>query len=184
MSRCAIASSRACRFLVTGVTLLGLFACAHAEVKYAQSDSALMEFHETINASPARVFAALGQIGHWWNGEHSWSGDANNLSLSLSAGGCFCERWDKGSVQHGVVIMVRSDELLRLDAPLGPLQGRALKAILTYQLKAAGGATELHTTFLINGTDHSKIDATAQSVNDVVGESLVRLKNYIETGTP
>ena len=31
-------------------------------------------------------------IDQWWNGDHSWSGDATNLYMDIELGGCFCER--------------------------------------------------------------------------------------------
>jgi hypothetical protein len=66
---------------------------------------------------------ALGDVGRWWNAEHSYSGDAANLSLDVAPGGCFCERWKDGSAEHGRVIMAFKDKTLRLPGTAWPAPG-------------------------------------------------------------
>ena len=43
-----------------------------------------------------QAFAAFGQVGQWWNKEHTYSGDAARMSLQLRPGGCFCEPHHNG----------------------------------------------------------------------------------------
>src|SRR5437868_499959 len=59
-----------------------------------------------ISASPPKVYEALiGQIGLWWNPQHTYSGDSKNLSIDARPGGCFCERLPHGGgVEHLRVI--------------------------------------------------------------------------------
>ena len=79
---------------------------AHAEVT-AQSPAAFTIAHRAeVPAPPERVFGAIGEIGRWWNGAHTYSGSAANLRLDMEAGGCFCECWDGGSVEHARVLYV------------------------------------------------------------------------------
>jgi hypothetical protein len=174
--RLALAGGAAC------LLWLGHPGLAVADLKELRADAYTIEFDQTIGAPPARVYAALGEIDHWWNGEHTWSGDAANLTLGLQAGSCFCERWSRGSVEHGRVIMALSDQILRLDAPLGPLQGRALKAILTFSLKPVGAGTELKMSYVVNGASLSNLSASASGVDEVLGEQLRRFASYVETG--
>ena len=61
-----------------------------------------------MKAPPPHLYAALGEIDRWWNGSHSYSGQAANLSLARQAGGCFCERWGNNSVEHARVVYARS----------------------------------------------------------------------------
>src|ERR1043165_1484717 len=61
------------------------------------------------SASPAAVYAAFGQVSRWWSSQHTYSGKAENLSLDLRAGGCWCEQWDAGSVQHTRVLFALRD---------------------------------------------------------------------------
>jgi hypothetical protein len=62
-------------------------ASASAEVKSAGPSGFEVLSAATIAAPPERVYAALGEIGRWWSSSHTFSKEANNLSLELHAGG-------------------------------------------------------------------------------------------------
>lgn len=161
---------------------------ASAEIKSVAADGFVLSYSQRIDAVAAKVFAALTSIDRWWNSEHTYSGDAANMSIEAQAGSCFCERWKDGAVEHGRVIMVMRDRLLRVQAALGPLQGRALNGILTFQLKPdeqeGNRATLLTMTYVVNGSSASALDKSAPAVNDVLGEQFARLARFIETGKP
>lgn len=42
------------------------------------------------------AYNAFGQVGQWWNSEHTYSGEARRMTLQLRHGGCFCEPLDSG----------------------------------------------------------------------------------------
>jgi uncharacterized protein YndB with AHSA1/START domain len=159
---------------------------ASAEIKSAASDGFVLSYSQRLDAAAAKVFAALTSVDRWWNSDHTYSGDAANMSIEARAGGCFCERWKDGAVEHGHVIMVMRDRLLRVQAALGPLQGRALNGILTFQLKPdeqeENRATLLTMTYVVNGSSASALDKSAPAVDDVLGEQFARLARFIETG--
>lgn len=78
---------------------------AAAEVKSVTPNGFEVASIATIAAPADRVYAALGEVGRWWDPSHTFSRDAANLSMELRAGGCFCERLkDGGSVQHLQVV--------------------------------------------------------------------------------
>ena len=165
--------------------LLTFVAIAHAEVKQAAADSFLVAFSEPVTATPAKVYADIAQIQHWWSDQHTWSGKAANLSLAPTAGGCFCERWKGGSVEHGHVVMALQDKLLRLDTALEPLQEFALKGLLSFRIKSGDdGATELTVEYRVNGASTSGLDTFAPQVDEVLGVQVARLVRYIDTGNP
>ena len=158
---------------------------AVAEVRSATSDSFVIVHSRRVNAAPAQVYALLPAVDRWWSSEHTYSGNAANLSLKAEAGSCFCERWNDGSVEHGRVIMVIRDQLLRMQTALGPLQSRAVTGVLTIQLKpedAGKNATLLTLTYAVNGAGASALDKAAPAVNDVLAEQFARLTRLIETG--
>jgi len=130
---------------------------------------------------------ALPAVDHWWDSAHTWSGSAANLSLKAEAGSCFCEQWKDGNVEHGRVIMAIRDKMLRLQSALGPLQGRGVTGVLTFQVgpdDKGGGQTAsvLTLTYVVNGSSASALDKLAPAVNDVLGEQFGRLVRFIETG--
>lgn len=163
---------------------------AQAEVQTVASDGFVIAYAAHLDATAGRIYAALPALGRWWDSSHTWSGDAANLSLSADAGGCFCERWKDGAVEHGRVIMVKRDQLLRLQTALGPLQGRAVSGVLTFEIKpdqSAGNGTKtmlLTLTYVVNGASASALDKIAPAVNEVLGEQFGRLVRFIETGKP
>lgn len=165
--------------LLLGATL------AHAEVKHAAADAFTVTYAAPLHAPPAKAWAGLLQVQHWWSGDHTWSGQAANLSLQASAGGCFCERWPAGSAEHGRVVMALPDKLLRLDAALGPLQEFALKGILSFWIKpgADGGSSELEVEYRVNGSSGSELEAFAPQVDAVLGAQVARLVRYLDTGS-
>ncbi len=160
-------------------------ASARAEVRQASAESMLLVYAEHLDAPPAVVYAALGNVSGWWSDAHTYSGKAANMSLVLRAGGCFCEHWPRGSVEHGRVLLALQDRMLRLDAPLGPLQARAVATRLTFDVKPAdGGGTALAVTYAVDGTVASGLDKLAVPVDGVLGEQVRRLKSFVETGKP
>ncbi len=156
---------------------------ADAEVVEKSTDHFLIEFSAHVEAPPAKVYAALGDVAHWWSSDHAWSGKAENLSLKTEAGGCFCERWAEGSAEHGRVILALNGSVLRLEAALGPLQELALKGILTFKLEPADNeTTALDVTYRVNGASPSALAEIAPAVDGVLAAQVDRLLRYIDTG--
>jgi uncharacterized protein YndB with AHSA1/START domain len=157
----------------------------HAEVKQSAADGFLVAQSTPVAATPAKVWAALLQPQRWWSDEHTWSGKASNLSLKPEAGGCFCERWPGGSVEHGRVVMVMPQQLLRLDATLGPLQEFALNGVLTFRIDSGDdGRTTLTLEYRVNGASASGLDQFAPSVDGVLGQQFARLVRFAANGNP
>jgi hypothetical protein len=71
------------RLSVLAVTLL-IILCpplVRAEVKDASATGFTTVNTTAIAAPPSRVWAALIDVGSWWNSEHTWSRSAKNLSI-------------------------------------------------------------------------------------------------------
>lgn len=134
-----------------------------------------------IAAPPERVWAALGRPAAWWNPSPTWSGSADNLSMEVRAGGCFCERLaNGGSVLHGTVLLVRPNETLRLLAALGPMQEVGATGALTWTLTPSGGGTRVVFSYTVAGVPNGA--QLAPVVDRVLVEQLQRLERYVETG--
>lgn len=156
---------------------------ANAEVGEAGADHFLVGFSAHVEAPPAKVYVALSEVARWWSAEHTWSGESANLSLKAEAGGCFCERWAGGSAEHGRVVMAVKNELLRLDAALGPLQEYAVNGVLTFTLKPTDeDTTELDVDYRVNGSSASALDQLAPAVDAVLALQIDRLLRYVDTG--
>ncbi|HET9483202.1 MAG TPA: SRPBCC family protein [Xanthomonadales bacterium] len=166
--------------LALAAALLLAGGTARAEVLESSPSGFQVRHAFTVAAPPAAAWNAVARPGEWWPKAHTWSGDASKLSLELVAGGCFCERWSGGSAAHGRVLMVRERELLRMDAPLGPLQEMGLDGLLTVTLEAAGEGTNATVTFRVRGDASQKLDQLAPVVDAVVGEQWGNWKSWTE----
>lgn len=171
------------RFLLTGLAAWALAGVGHAEVKVASPDAFQIVLVDRVAAPPAVVYAAIGKVERWWAAEHTYSGDAANLSLAMEPGGCFCERWKDGAVEHGRAVMLMRDQVVRLSAALGPLQNKAVSGVLTFLLKADDGGTALTVGYRVNGSGASALDKDAPAVDGVLAVQVQRLKRYVETGS-
>jgi uncharacterized protein YndB with AHSA1/START domain len=167
------------RGLLVSIALLAA-APAWAEVKSATADGFALEHQAQLPFTPVRIYAALGQVGQWWNDEHTFSGKARNLSLQLQAGGCFCERWRDGSVEHGRVLYARNGQVLRLQSALGPLQDMALTGILAFSLEPKDDGTALLLSYRVHGPAGQQLDKLAPVVDGVLADQFARLQKFLQ----
>ena len=146
----------------------------------------LVKFEVSVNAPAAKVYDALvGQVGSWWDPQHTYSGDAKNLSIDPRPGGCFCEKLPNGGgVEHARVIYVAPREVLRLSGALGPLQGSGVAGTLTWKLTSGTDNTRLQLSYSVGGFIDGGFEKIAPVVESVLRVQLDRLKQFAETGKP
>lgn len=135
----------------------------------------LSSFHEEVDAAPAAAWIVLTQVAHWWGAQHTYSGDAANLTLEATAGGCWCERWKGNSVEHMRVLVAMPPSTLRLEGGLGPLQAMAVNAVLTFRLTPHGAGTALDVTYRVRAASDAALDRIADPVDHVLEEQVKRL---------
>lgn len=158
-------------FRVSAILLL-VSAAGQAAVKQSTPDGFIVEHRLRIAATPAQAWTSLVQPARWWPKEHTWSGDAANLGFDLKPGGCFCEKWKDGGAEHGRIIMFRRNELLRLNAALGPLQDMAVNGVLSIALAAKDSGSEAVVTYRVSGTPAHALDKIAPAVDRVIGQQF------------
>ena len=161
----------------TAIGLALLSAPAAAEVISSGPNGFALRSSATVAASPADTYAQLTRVGEWWNGAHSYSGDAANMTLEARAGGCFCERVPEGngSIEHGRVVYAQPDQALRLSGALGPLQQEGVSGALTWTLKAVPQGTEITQTYVVGGYFTHGAQPLAPLVDTVMTEQFDRL---------
>jgi hypothetical protein len=144
------------------VGALALAAAGGARAAVTDRSAAGFEVTETatIAAAPDKVWQTLMRPARWWDSQHTWSGDAKNLSFDGS--GCFCELLPHGAVRHMTIAYADGKSQLRLFGALGPLQSTGATGHLGVTLKPAWSGP----------------------VDQVLGAQLARLKKAVETGKP
>ncbi len=145
---------------------------AQAKVTASSENHFIIEHEVTVPLDTQASYLLLGKPSKWWNSAHTWSGNAKNLSLSLKAGGCFCEAWDGNSVMHAQVILAQPGSVLRLQGGLGPLQDMAVVAVLTYNLKKTEAGTTVQMVYRVSGNASHNLGSLTQIVDKVLGEQL------------
>jgi uncharacterized protein YndB with AHSA1/START domain len=159
---------------------------ARAAVVDSTQAGFLVRSEMVVHAAPDSVYRALtGRIGAWWDSEHTFSGDSRNLSLDASPGGCFCETLPQGGgVRHLTVVFASPGRLLRLTGALGPLQGSGVAGSMTWSLSPATDGTKVRLDYSVGGHFPGGLPGLAPAVDAVLGEQLLRLKRFLETGRP
>lgn len=168
-----------------GLAMIGgaaLVAAAPADAEVVSASAGAFEISRsvTVPVTPDAAYGALGHVGRWWSSAHSYSGNAANMTLDLHAGGCFCEKLaDGGSIEHMRVIAARPGRLLRLSGALGPLQAEAVAGVMSWTLAADPAGVRIVQTYSVSGHVRGGADKIAPAVDQVMGEQLQRLADYL-----
>ena len=136
----------------------------------------------TVAAAPQRVYQDLLNVGGWWDKDHTYSGDAKNMTIVAQPGGCFCEKYGGGAVEHGRVVNISPNKLLRLAAALGPLQELATAGTMTWTIEPAkqGSGSTLTMTYAAAGYAPGGLDKLADIVDTVLARQVKLLQAYAE----
>jgi uncharacterized protein YndB with AHSA1/START domain len=174
------------RRILVAVTVLVVAPAVSADVVDSTPNGFTTRSATEISAVPRAVYLALtGQVSSWWDPQHTWSGDAKNMSIDARAGGCFCEKLaNGGSVQHMTVILAEPGKTLRMRGALGPLQDQAIVGTLTWTLTEAGSRTRVEMTYVVGGYMRGGVEPVAKIVDSVLAAQVQRLKQYVESGRP
>ena len=137
---------------------------ASAEISSATQGGFTSTNTAIVAATRWQVWEELIHPENWWT--QGWSGDPMNLDLDARAGGCFCERlpvegsWETGAVEHGRVVALFPEQMLRLSGSLGPQQSQTSNGTLTVTLADVAGGTQI-TWEYVSGTAASGNGAAA-----------------------
>lgn len=165
------------RFVLLSVALgLSFSPVGAAEVIASSPDHFTLKLEAQSDLSVSETWARLVEPSEWWRSDHTYSGDASNLSLDPQAGGLWREDWEGGSVWHGTVLQAQPETSLVLSAPFGPLQGLAVTSVWTISLTPSdSGGTNITFDHVTNGTSASELDALAPAVDFVKRQAIESL---------
>jgi hypothetical protein len=154
---------------------------ARADVTNVASNG--FEVRQTVHvaASSDKAYAALLLPARWWNSEHTFSGNAANLSLDARAGGCWCETLpDGGSVEHLRVVYVAPGKVLRLRGALGPFQALAVEGSMTWSVKSNANGSDISLSYVVGGYNKDGFESLSKAADQVLGEQIARLRKYLD----
>jgi hypothetical protein len=156
---------------------------AAAKVQQVNERGFVVQYSATVPAAGDKVWDEVINPADWWDSDHTYSGDAANLSLDAKPGGCFCETLPgenggppRGGIEHMRVVQVEKPRWLRMSGALGPLENDALVGTLTFQLKPGqGGGTQILVEYVVGGFMRAPAEAVSASVDKVLAEQIERL---------
>ncbi len=148
---------------------------ATAEITEASATHFVLR-HEAHSALAADVlWRRLLKPADWWHPDHTYSGNAANLTLEARAGGLWREDWEGGSVEHGRVVFIKPGEQLRLNAPFGPLLEIGAYTIWTISIRPDGDGSKVVFDEVANAPPSANMEEMAKAVDFVKGEAIRRL---------
>jgi len=157
-----------------------------AEVVEAFNDGFLIKHSVIINAAPSHVYNRFIHPKAWWDPQHTWSGQAKNLTMVAKAGGCFCESLDGGgSVMHMSIVFVDPGKSMRLHGSLGPLQMEGVSGSMMVEFQPISerpDQTLLSLSYGVGGYRKGGLTYLAPLVDQVLGNQIQRLKLSFDPG--
>lgn len=166
------------RLMLAGAVLASAISIpAHAEVKASAADGLVFQYKGQAPLARAEAWKRVVALGSWWGDAHTYSGSASNMTVDPMAGGCWCEVWPGGEIEHGRVMLALPSQTLRLAAALGPLQELGVSAALTITLEdgPSSGATSVTWDYRVTGSSLSNLAPLAPLVDGVLQEQFDRL---------
>ena len=156
-----------------------------AEVLHADRAGFVVRHEVTLVAPKETAWRMLvGHIGEWWNGDHTYSGSAENLYIEERALGCFCERLGEvDAVVHLTVTALRRGSLLRLPGGLGPLGLMGVDGNLVFSFSESDGRTLMAMEYRVGGYDPDGLDKIAPAVDATLLEQVERYVRFVESGS-
>lgn len=165
----------------------------HAEVTARTDAGFVVRVTGEVAATPAEAWKAFTTPSAWWHPQHTYSGEAANLTLDPTANGCFCEKLPvpkgapaaqkPGSVMHMRVVYAEPFRALRLVGGLGPLQSEAVNGTMTVTFKpvdsSGGKATRILWEYVVGGFMRYKTETISAAVDKVLGEQLAGLTRVL-----
>ena len=140
----------------------------------------VVQSRETPASAETAYRMMTGHVDKWWSKDHSWSGDANNLYMTIEQGGCFCEKLPGGgNVEHLRLLSFKPGEQLVFDGALGPLLTMPVNGRMVWAIDQAESGSRITFTYHVTGHPSADLPAIAPAVDGVIGEQLDRLVNTL-----
>lgn len=157
-----------------------LAAPARAEVVSSAANGFVVRHVVAAPVSAEVAYRRFLDIASWWTPEHTYTGNAKNLSLRARAGDCWCEKLpDGGFVRHMSVVYAAPNRMLRLEGGLGPLQELGVHGAMTIAFEGDGPSTKVTLSYAVGGYSPNGLGALAPIVDGVIGAQLVRYRQVV-----
>ena len=167
-----------------GVALLASMP-ASAAVVQSGPNGFVVRHSVNLVIPPEQAYAAIGELPRWWDKDHTYSGDSANLSMSLKAGGCFCERLEKGGgIEHMHVTLVQPGERVVMTGALGPLLYEGVSGVMDLKIEKIAGGAKVTMDYRAAGFANGNAATLAPLVDKVLAEQIRHYREYVVQRKP
>lgn len=164
-------------------SLLLVSAPARAEVVSSNANGFEVSNGVNLVIPVNQAYAAFSRLGTWWSDEHTYSGKAANIQLTLRPGGCFCESIPTGGgVEHMRVSVVQPNERIVMSGALGPVLYEAASGVMDVKFERIAGGARVTMNYRAAGFAKGDADKMAPLVDQVLAEQLKRYRAYAAKG--
>lgn len=165
--------------LIACLGSMNLSNVAEAQVVESSANGFLIQSSHELELGSQEAYAAfVDGFSNWYDASHSYSGQAENLSLDLEKH-CMLERLaDGGFVRHMEIVFHQPGSVLRMTGGLGPLQGMGVSGAMTFTFSETAEASKVEMAYSVSGADHLKLDKIAGPVDQVLKIQLDRFQTY------
>jgi hypothetical protein len=152
---------------------------AHAEVLTSSPGGFIVRQVMSVPTTPDVAYRKFVDVAGWWSSEHTFSGDAKNLSMTPRADGCWCEKLPHGGfVRHMAVVYAAPGKTIRFNGGLGPLQEMAVNGAMQVTFEADGSRTNVTLTYAVGGYSPNGLGPLAPLVDGVLGQQMLRYREF------
>jgi hypothetical protein len=167
--------------LIASLILLSTVTPVIADVRTTTENGFTVHHSIEVAAAPDQVYKTItNHINEWWDGAHSWSGNADNLYMDTRIGGCYCENLpDGGKVEHLRIVYLLPGKEIRFDGALGPLQQMPVQGRMIWKIEAREEGSTVSFTYHVHGHVEGGFAGLAPAVDGVIGEQLAGLEKRL-----
>ena len=142
-----------------------------------------IKIESQVNVDKATAYQQFINIGQWWSADHTWFGEANNLSIDAKLGGCFCEIAGDKQALHMTISYVDGNNEIRMIGGLGPLQMMGITGGMAWKFDAIDAThTKITLHYQVTGYVKGGLTKLAPLVDKVQQLQVTRLTNLLNTG--
>jgi uncharacterized protein YndB with AHSA1/START domain len=163
------------------ILFAGLLLSTPAAAEVVSAGPSGFEVRTSVNlvVPVAQAYAAFARLNGWWSDDHTYSGKAANMRLSLQPGGCFCESIPGGGgVEHLRVAVVQPNERIVMTGSLGPVLFEAASGVMDVQFERIAGGSRVTMNYRAAGFANGNGDRMAPLVDSVLAEQMKRFRTY------
>ena len=167
------------RTILCALAFMCVAPAARAEVVTSAGNGFIVKQVMSVPVTPDVAYRKFLDIGRWWTPEHTFSGNARNMTITPRVDGCWCEKLpDHGFVRHMTVSYVAPGKALRFSGGLGPLGAMGVAGAMQINFEGEGSSTTVTMTYAVGGYAPNGLGELAPLVDGVLGQQMLRYRAF------